>query len=341
MTGYTTVHTRKLNSFEELNYAVRGAHSEVVQLDRGRVRGYLTHMSVGGLPLNIGAFSVGVRARGVLSDDRVTIGMLTGCTNRVTHWSYEMHPADVLVTPPGVDHDGRYYGGASFAVISLDRADIDSVFGSEPRLREPDTWRKNHFRAGPHAAELVVARLRGIFTRLETKNAIWNRDAAEFWKRSIVETMTETILANQPSEHDGPLPSAMRIVRKVEDYIDAGGLRPVHISEICSGIRVSRRTLHRAFYDAMGIGPVTFLRHRRLCNIRTILRCSDPTTTTIADVAMQNGFLDMGRFAGYYRSLFDECPSQTLGRRFDRSASRSVHLIAPEEHSRPHQHRGV
>jgi AraC family ethanolamine operon transcriptional activator len=339
MTGYATVDTRNLDSFEELNYAVRGAHSEVVQLDRGQVRGHLTHMSVGGLPLNLGAFSLGVRARGVLSDDRVTIGMLTGYTNRVTHWSYEMHPGDVLVTPPGVDHDGRYYGGASFAVISLDRADIDSVFGSEPRLREPGTWQKNHFRAEPQAAELVMRRLHRIFACIEAKNAIWNRDAAAFWKRSIVDAMTETILASQPSERDGPLPSAMRIVRKVEDYVDAGGSRPVHISEICSGIRVSRRTLHRAFYDAMGIGPVTFLRYRRLCKIRTILRCSDPTTTTIADVAMQHGFLDLGRFAGYYRSLFDECPSQTLGRRFDRSASRSVHLIAPEDHSRSHQRR--
>ena len=96
--------------------AVHGAQIDVLQLERGRLRGYLTHMIVGGMPLSVGAFSIGVRTRGVLSDDRVTIGMLTGRTDRVTHWSHEMQPADVLVIPPGDAHDGRYQIDATHAV---------------------------------------------------------------------------------------------------------------------------------------------------------------------------------------------------------------------------------
>ena len=104
--GLTSVNTRSIESFEELSDAVQGAQIDVLQLERGRQRGYLTHMTIGGMPFSVGAFSVGVRTRGVLSDDRITIGMLTGCTNRVTHWSRQMHPADVLVIPPGAAHDG-------------------------------------------------------------------------------------------------------------------------------------------------------------------------------------------------------------------------------------------
>jgi AraC-like DNA-binding protein len=267
---------------------------------------------VGGLPVATGAFSVGLRARGVLSDDRVTIAVLTGATGRVTQWSYETRPADVLVTPAGVDHDARFYGGASYAVISLDQADIDAAFESEPRLRELGTSPKRHFRADKHGGEYVIRRLRDIIARLAAPGVTWNADAAEFWKQSIVETMTMTILASTPSELDGPLLSAKRIVRKVEDYIEAAGSKPIHISELCREVHVSRRTLHRAFYDAVGIGPVAFLRCRRLCSVHSTLRAGDPATTTIADVAMQQGFLNVGRFSGYYRSLFDECPSRTL-----------------------------
>src|SRR3984957_17228759 len=311
--GFTSVETRGINSFEELSHAVQGAQIEVLQLQRGRLRGHLTHILVRGMPLSVGAFSLGVRTRGVLSDDRITIGMLTGCTNRVTHWSHETHPADVLVTPPGDTHDGRYHGGASYATISLDQADIASVFGSEPRLRELGLAPKTHYRADPQEGEFVIRRLREVVERLEDTRSTWSADAAAFWKRSIIEAMAATILSNEPSdEDDAAIASARRIVGKVEDYIEARGLRPVHISEICCEVHVSRRTLHRAFHDAVGIGPVAFLRCRRLCSVHSVLRSSDPAATTIADVALDQGFPNPGRFSGYYHQLFDEYPSETL-----------------------------
>jgi len=312
MGSYTSVHKRNLESFEELNGAVPGSRSEVVQIERGRLGGYLTHASVGDLPLHVGSFSVGVRSRGVLSDDHITIGMLTGCTNRVTHWSREMRPADILVTPPGVEHDGRYFGGASFAVMSLNAGDVRSIFGSEPRLRDFGAWQRNHFRPDPHAGAFVIRHVRSIVSRLEASGTTLTVHAAEFWKRSIVEAMTTAILSNMPSDRDGPLPSALLIVQKAEDYIDINGLRPIHISEICSALHVSRRTLHRAFHEALGIGPVAFVRYRRLCSIHSALRSSNVAQTTVADVALQHGFLNLGRFSGYYRSLFGEYPAETL-----------------------------
>jgi len=308
------VDTRRIDGFEELGDAVQGAQIEVLQLQRGRLRGHRTHMLVGGMPFSTGAFSLGVRMRGVLSNDRVTIGTLTSRSDRATQWSHEIHPGDIVVIPPGEEHHGRYHGGASYAVISLDKADIASSFGTEPRLRELAAGPKGHFRADSDGGAFVIRRLAAIVAHLEDTMPIWDGDIAAFWKRSIIEMITGTILLNHPSDRDGPLFSAKRIVDKVEDYIEATGLRPVHISEICGAVHVSRRTLHRAFYDAIGIGPVAFLRCRRLCCVHSVLRRSDPATTTIADVAMGQGFLDLGRFSGYYHSLFDEYPSETLAK---------------------------
>ena len=175
------------------------------------------------------------------------------------------------------------------------------------------------------AVEFVIRRLRDVVSRLEDTRSRWNADAAAFWKRSIIEVMTATILSDEPADQDGPMLSARRIVAKVENYIEASGLRPVHISEICSEVHVSRRTLHRAFHDAIGIGPVAFLRCRRLCCVHSVLRSSDPATTTIAEVAMDQGFLNLGRFSGYYHELFDEYPSETLAN-FDAATFRSKSL---------------
>jgi AraC family ethanolamine operon transcriptional activator len=47
-----------------------------------------------------------------------------------------------------------------------------------------------------------------------------------------------------------------------------------------------------------------------------MLRESAPGNVTVGEVAMQQGFIELGRFAQYYRNLFGEYPSETLrGRR--------------------------
>jgi AraC family ethanolamine operon transcriptional activator len=311
----TPIQIRSLESFEQLESAVHGSQRNIVQIDRGRMRGQLTHLSLGGLPVDLGVFSVGMRSTGILSKDRITIGMLTGCTGRVTQWQHHVRIGDVMITPAGEEHDGRYEGGASFAVISFSHADIQSLFGSEPRLADLRVWKKSHFRAAPHASAEFIACLHEIVARLGQNDEAFDAAAAEFWKQSIVEIMTAAIRLNDPTDSDRPLPSALKIVRKVEDYLDQAGTVPVHISEICGKLNVSRRTLHRAFHDALSIGPVTFLQRRRLCDVRSAIRDGDPATTTIAEIALQHGFLNLGRFSGYYRSLFGEYPSETLGRR--------------------------
>jgi hypothetical protein len=109
-----SVQRRSVEDFEELKGVVPTARTEVTQLDAGRLEGKLSHYLVGDLPLDLASFSLGVRSRGIVSEDRVSIGMLTGCRGRVTHWSHEMRPGDVVVWPPGVEHDARYFGGLRF-----------------------------------------------------------------------------------------------------------------------------------------------------------------------------------------------------------------------------------
>ena len=77
----------------------------------------------------------------------------------------------------------------------------------------------------------------------------------------------------------------------------------------------SELKMHRAFYDVFGLGPISFLRHKRLCAIHSVLRESDPAKVTVAQVAVEHGFIELGRFSHYYHSLFGEYPSETLGSR--------------------------
>jgi transcriptional regulator GlxA family with amidase domain len=72
--------------------------------------------------------------------------------------------------------------------------------------------------------------------------------------------------------------------------------------------------LHRAFIDALGVPPIAFLRRKRLGDVHTALLMAGPAVT-VKQIAIEHGFVELGRFAGAYRRLFGERPSQTSHRR--------------------------
>ncbi len=305
-----------LNGFEGLHQAVQGSHVDVMQLRRGTLRGTLSHVGIGDFSLSVGSFNLGVRTQRTASDEKLIVGMLLSAEDRVTHFAFDMRPADVLVIPPAVEHDGIFHGASSYAALRFDLADVAAIFAGEARLSDPATWReKNCYRADPAIAAVTARRLPQIVSRLARHQDALTEASADFWKRAIVDCITATIFQSLPPDEPGTLPSALRLVHNVEDYLAAAGTRPVHVSELCAAFRVSRRGLHRAFHEAFGIGPVTFLRHKRLCAIHSALKDSLPGETTVSEIALQQGFVELGRFSQYYRTLFGEYPSETLGLR--------------------------
>jgi AraC-like DNA-binding protein len=103
-----------------------------------------------------------------------------------------------------------------------------------------------------------------------------------------------------------------QIVRVVMDSIDGQGGEFVTVPDLASAAGVSERTLRAAFHDYFGIGPVQFLRLRTLNQVRAALRDSDPSMTTVTEVATRFGVWELGRLARDYRLLFGELPSATL-----------------------------
>lgn len=295
---------------------MQGSHVDVMQLGRGTLRGTLSHVGIGDFSLSVGSFNLGVRTQRTSSDEKLIVGMLLSAKDRVSHFAFDMRPADVLVIPPAVEHDGIFHGASSYAALRFDLAEVAAMFAGEARLSDPATWcEKNRYRADPAIAAVTKSRLPQIVSHLTQHQDTLTEASADFWKRAIIDCITATIFQSLPPDETGSLPSALRLVHNVEEYLAAAESRPVHVSELCAAFRVSRRGLHRAFHEVFGIGPVTFLRHKRLCAIYRALRDGSPGKTTVSATALQQGFVELGRFSQYYRTLFGEYPSQTLGLR--------------------------
>ena len=83
---------------------------------------------------------------------------------------------------------------------------------------------------------------------------------------------------------------------------------------LCAELGVAERTLRMCCAEFLGVGPIRYALLKRLNRARAALRCADPSTASVAEVARNNHFLEFGRFAVTYRNVFGESPSTTLQR---------------------------
>jgi len=306
-----SVEATSINGPDDLREISRGSDVTIVQLKPGRLQGFIKYFGIGKLGISLGRFSSEIRVKGPLHQERVVLGTIFDTVGRVTQWGEDMRPGDVGIFPVLEEVDA-ICGASGYLATSIALPVLLSIVGGEEHLADPAFWtNKRVCNTNPLVSPEMLQALKGIVSGIEQRSPVPSDQAADFLQRSIVECLLAGPISALPPTSECSHARA-RLVGKAEDYIDAAEGRPIHISELSRALGASRRSLHRAFADTLGMGPVTYLRCRRLSAIQSILRRSDPATTSIGDLAFEYGFFDGGRFASYYRSYFGETPSETL-----------------------------
>lgn len=100
-------------------------------------------------------------------------------------------------------------------------------------------------------------------------------------------------------------------MNRVRQYLENQDYRsPITVSELCSAVYVSRRTLQYTFEACCDASPKQFIHRMRLNQIRRVLQ--DPQDTrNIAEIAFDFGFFHLGQFSQSYKQLFGETPTET------------------------------
>lgn len=104
-------------------------------------------------------------------------------------------------------------------------------------------------------------------------------------------------------------------IRQAEEYICANLKNPVTRDTLAEVSGSSIRSLSRIFQQKHGMGPMTFLRRRRLEAIYLDLLRAEPGSTTVTQVATSYGFSHFGKFAIEYKTAFGESPSVSLAKK--------------------------
>jgi AraC family ethanolamine operon transcriptional activator len=157
-----------------------------------------------------------------------------------------------------------------------------------------------------------IARLFATTSQNPDLNAIPGADIA------LVESLLETLdltFAGHPSadaasgKRNGT-GASLRVLRTIDEFVDANASRPIYSEEIASALGVSVRTLANLMIRSNDMSLQRYLRLRRLWSTRRQLLAGAPHLK-IKEVALANGFWHMGDFAARYFRQFGEHPSST------------------------------
>jgi AraC-like DNA-binding protein len=101
------------------------------------------------------------------------------------------------------------------------------------------------------------------------------------------------------------------LVRRSEEYMRAHLKEAISIIDLLRICGCSRSVLFAAFRNARGYTPMEFLTEQRLQSAREKLLTSH-LEASVSSIALDCGFINLGRFSQVYRKRFGERPSDTL-----------------------------
>jgi len=143
----------------------------------------------------------------------------------------------------------------------------------------------------------------------EAENAA-GAEVQGLYERIIANKLLELVSSNvlrvipKPEENSGFEP--------VRQFIEEHLTEDISIEQLMAVARVSERTLYTLFERQVGLAPREFVRQRRLERVHAVLQLA--TARSVTEVALDHGFLHLGRFSSAYRARFGELPSQTWRR---------------------------
>ena len=274
----------------------------------------ISHFDLGGVLLQRASEGGGNIAQGVARNDGYVLYVQrSGTWGRVN--GVQLEPGDVAFLEPG----------AEFCIASDDAHDWSSVFVPAERLspaaaRSCDRSKTDHETRVLHPGIETSGHLLSLVDRLAYNAAI---DPAVLTHSASISSVREEVassfhrivgcIPSGTTQHIGrPALSRREILEKAVTLAEERPDVPNSVRSLAVGVGVSERTLRKAFSEYFGMPPFRFFVLRRLHTARHRLRSGDPDQITVSEVAVELGFWDVGRFAGRYRSLFNEFPSETL-----------------------------
>ena len=128
---------------------------------------------------------------------------------------------------------------------------------------------------------------------------------------ALLETFPNTA-SRDPVVSDRIEAAHSRVLRTAVAYVHDHAHEDISVRTLAEAAGASRQAVHLAFSQHLQTTPRAYLERVRLDRVHRDLADLDPSTTTVDQLALLWGFLDLERFRRDYEHTFNTCPEQTL-----------------------------
>ncbi|HHX6895851.1 XylDLEGF operon transcriptional activator XylS [Pseudomonas aeruginosa] len=284
-----------------------GTHS--IRLPKGgRPAGRLHHRIFGGLDLCRISYggSVRVISPGLETCYHLQIILKGHCLWRDHGQEHYFAPGELLLLNPDDQADLTYSEDCEKFIVKLPSVVLD-------RACSENNWHKP--REGIRfAARHNLQQLDGFINLLglvcdEAEHTKSMPRVQEHYAGIIASKLLEMLGSNVSREiFSKGNPSFERVVQFIEENLK----RNISLERLAELAMMSPRSLYNLFEKHAGTTPKNYIRNRKLESIRACLSDPSANVRSITEIALDYGFLHLGRFAENYRSAFGELPSDTL-----------------------------
>ena len=306
------VAARDYVDIDEMAAAVKNWNHEGVQLSPGAFRGQLLLAHTASMQIHRARLSPEILIRGFAVPGSIVFGIQSGGANR-GYWRGEvLRPTDGVTLDGSDEIDFRTTGPTELIVVSVDRSLLGEYLDSiRASLRPADRRRSRLTFLSPIESQWVTRRWKELAAcTLHLARRLENSHIARHFEAE----MLHALLAKAELEfRDDSRVDRRLAANRAHRYMTLNLDVPMTIKDICKAVGAAERTLHLGFRECFGTTPKRFLKTLRLNATRRDLQHPDHQTT-VTDVALRWGLVHLARFAGDYRKLFLESPSETLRR---------------------------
>jgi AraC-like DNA-binding protein len=250
-----------------------------------------------------------------LSSAQVFVSFPTSAGPPLTYGGLGLQFGDVVFHSRGERMHQRTNGGSQWGLISLPPEQLAACGNALTGLKLTSPPAGRVLRPSRSAAVRLL-RLYSKACRLAEKRheLIANPEVARALEQELLHALVNCLTADDASGNRKTRRRRADSMVRFEDALAAHSDPQLNMPELCSAIGVPERTLRVCCTEFLGMSPTHYLLLRRLNLARSALRRANPANASVAEIARTYQFLEPGRFAVTYRTVFGEMPSSTLRR---------------------------